>query len=78
MESNQSQKIYQLVINEDTHMEVPQDILTKVEGSSLEAMFSGRHDIEDEDGLVHFNRDPDIFKLVIDFLASDKYPDFAN
>ena len=41
-----------------------------MEGSSLEAMFSGRHQIEDSEGFVHLSRNPDIFKLVIEYLAS--------
>ena len=65
-------------MNGSTLIEVPQSTLTKVEGSSLEAMFSGRHDVENKDGLVHLNRDPAIFQLVVDYLHDFKAPDFIS
>ena len=67
MESKQTKepKKFKLILLGNIHYEVDQKILTKVEDSSLEAMFSGRHEIEDHNGFVHVNRDYYIFKLVI-------------
>ena len=47
---------------------VPRNLLTQVEGSSLEAMFSGRHDLRKIDGNPYLNRDPEIFKLMLSLL----------
>ena len=45
--------------------------LTSVPGSMLEAMFSGRHAVEeDEDGRVFIDRDGAAFKLVLEYLRS--------
>ena len=45
--------------------------LTSVPGSMLEAMFSGRHAVEeDEDGRVFIDRDGATFKLVLEYLRS--------
>jgi hypothetical protein len=69
-----NERVYKLVLKGNMLMEVPQSILTKVEGSSLEAMFSGRHNIENKDGHVHLNRDPAVFKLIIIYLLNDLHP----
>jgi hypothetical protein len=45
--------------------------LTSVPGSMLEAMFSGRHAVEEDDeGRVFIDRDGSAFKLVLEFLRS--------
>ena len=50
---------------------VPRNLLTQWEGSSLEAMFSERHNLERIDGNPYLNRDPDIFKLMLSQLRSN-------
>ena len=50
---------------------VPRNLLTKVEGSSLEAMFSGRHDLEKINGNPYLDRDPVIFNLVLSHLLNN-------
>ena len=50
---------------------VPRNLLTQVDGSSLEAMFSGRHEIEMIDGNPYLNRDPEIFKLMLSQLRNN-------
>ena len=52
---------------------VPRSLLTSVKGSSLEAMFSGRHHIKMlADGNPYLNRDADTFKLLISYLRNDR------
>ena len=41
---------------------VSKKLLTSVPGSSLEAMFSGRHELTKEFGKIFVERDPEIFK----------------
>ena len=50
---------------------IPRELLTKVEGSSLEAMFSGRHSLELKDGNPYINRDAEIFNLLLSYLRND-------
>ena len=50
---------------------VPRNLLTQVKDSSLEAMFSGRHEIEMIDGNPYLNRDPEIFKLILSHLRGN-------
>jgi hypothetical protein len=47
---------------------VPYAILTSIENSSLSTMFSGRHEIECVNGDPYIDRDPVIFKIVLDIL----------
>jgi hypothetical protein len=47
----------------------------QVEGSMLQAVFSGRHPItKDKKGRAFLDRDPDIFKLVLGYLRTDRPP----
>jgi hypothetical protein len=42
-------------------------------------MFSGRHDVENKDGNVILNRNPSIFKLVVEYLHNDmRAPEFVS
>ena len=50
---------------------VPRNLLTSVEGSGLEAFFSGRHELEMVDGNPYINRDPDTFLLLLQYLRND-------
>ena len=50
---------------------VPRKLLTSDEGSSLAAMFSGKHELELVDNNPYINRDPEIFKLLLTFLRND-------
>ena len=38
----------------------------------MEAMFSGRHPVQEIDGIIYLDRNPDIFKYVIQYLRGDK------
>ena len=50
---------------------VPRSLLTSVKGSGLEAFFSGRHELEMVDQNPYLNRDPDTFKLLLQYLRND-------
>ena len=45
-------------------------MLTRVEGSALEAMFSGRHSLKMIEGRIFVDRDADVFSMVISFLRN--------
>jgi hypothetical protein len=50
-----------------------------VKGSSLEAMFSGRHDIENKDGHVHLDRNPSSFKMLLEYMDNNfRTPEFVT
>ena len=49
---------------------LPRSLLCSVEGSALEAMFSGRHELRIIDGKVYVQRDPKIFRLLISYLRN--------
>lgn len=63
-------KIFKLNISGITvGFELSKDLLCKIKGSHLEAMFSGRHRLNvNEQGQVVLDRDPILFKYIIDFL----------
>ena len=46
--------------------------MTSAKGSSLEAMFSGRHELLRRDGKIFIDRDPEMFKLLVQFLRNDR------
>ena len=50
---------------------VPSSLLTSVEGSGLEAFFSGRHELKMVEQNPYLNRDPDTFKLLLQYLRND-------
>ena len=43
-----------------------------INDSAIEALFSGRHINQIEDGFLYIDRDPLIFSKLIDFLKSDR------
>lgn len=47
------------------------DILTSDKGSTLEKMFSGKHDHKIIDGKVFLDRDGETFKTLINYLRND-------
>jgi hypothetical protein len=47
------------------------DILTSDKGSSLEKMFSGKHEHKMVDGKVFLDRDGDTFKTLINYLRNE-------
>ena len=54
-------------------MQVGKQILTSVPQSKLAAQFSGAAQMNlDRDGRIFIDRNPDIFKHVIDYLTTDK------
>ena len=52
-----------LILNLRNQMtiEVSRKLLTSIPDSSLEAMFSGRHALEEQDGKIFVDRDPVAF-----------------
>ena len=48
-----------------TMFHLSKSLLTSVPESALEAMFSGRHEIQKKNGIVHLDRDPEAFSLLI-------------
>ena len=61
-----------LNIGGEKTIQVSRAVLTKVKGSKLEAMFSGRHPVEMFDGKYFIDRDLEGFMLVVDFLRNDE------
>ena len=57
-----------------TIIEEERSVLTQVKDSALEAMFSGRHYVEEKDGAVVLDKDPTIFKHVLSYLKYNKEP----
>ena len=55
-------------------MKVSLKLLTSIPDTPLEAMFSGRHPLEEKDGLILVDRDPKAFKYLIGFLKNRKIP----
>jgi hypothetical protein len=51
---------------------VPRKLLTQEEGSSLEAFFSGRHEVTKVDNHIYLDRDPEIFRLLLAYIGNDK------
>ena len=45
-------------------------VLTQVEGSLMEAMFSGRHPVEEVEGMIFIDRDPETFKHLLSYLRN--------
>ena len=55
-------------------MEVDRECLRSVEGSALEAMFSGRHEVTLKNNKPFVDRDPETFKHILYFLENNKLP----
>ena len=45
--------------------------MTSIPGSSLEAFFSGRHDLAKIEGKIFIDRDPKMFEYLIQYLRDD-------
>ena len=50
---------------------VRRSLLCSVDGSALEAMFSGRHSLTKVDGKVFVDRNPKVFMKIIDYLRNN-------
>ena len=54
-------------------------LLCSVPESSLEAMFSGRHKLNKQNDKVFLDRDPTLFRLVLNYLRNGKvWPSFED
>ena len=53
---------------------VRKSLLCSVPNSTLEALFSGRHHIDKVEGKYFLDRDPQIFRYVINYLGNGRYP----
>ena len=51
-------------------IKVKRSLLTSVPNSVLEAMFSGRHQLQEENGEIYLDRDPKIFLMLIQSLRN--------
>ena len=51
---------------------VRKSLLASVHGSSLAAMFSGRHSLNKIEGRIFIDRDPDVFRLLISYLRNNE------
>ena len=65
-------EIVELDISGIFQMKVRRSLLASVPGSTLDAMFSGRHQLKKEDGKVFIDRNPDVFRMMIDFLRNNQ------
>lgn len=62
------QDILELDVGGTETIKVSRSVLTRVKGSALEAMFSGRHTLQMTDGRIFIDRDSDLFGMVISYL----------
>ena len=67
------EQIIKLNVGGNKDIEVRWSTLIAVKGSVLEAMFSGRHELQKVDDRIFIDRDPEIFKLVIEFIRNLGY-----
>lgn len=52
-------------------LKVTRSVLTRVKGSALEAMFSGRHTLKlTNEGAIFIDRDADVFQIIIGYLRN--------
>ena len=66
------QDIVELNVRGDTNgFMVSRKLLCSVQGSALEAMFSGRHALPKIDGKIFVDRDPTIFRCIINYLSNN-------
>ena len=66
-----SSDVLTLDISGEKTIKVSRALLTQVKGSSLDAMFSGRHTLTVlEGGAIFVDRDADVFQLVVSFLRN--------
>ena len=63
--------IVQLNVGGHKDIDVRKSTLTLVKGSGLEAAFSGRHSLQSIDGRIFIDRDPQAFKMVIEFIRNN-------
>ena len=51
-----------------------------VPGSQLDKMFSGYHEIEERNGMIFLDRDPETFEFMINYLRNEReiYPVFTD
>ena len=74
-QNTKSDDIVTLNVGGEKTMQVSRTLLTKVKGSSLEAMFSGRHTVKKVKDNIFVDRDADVFTMVISYLRNGlKYP----
>lgn len=45
-------------------------LMCTVKGSSMEAMFNGKHTLTKRDKVVFLDRDPDVFVMVVSYLRN--------
>ena len=63
-----------VILRDSSKLNVSLKLLTSIPDTPLEAMFSGRHLLEEKDGLMLVDRDPEAFKFLIDYLKIRKIP----
>ena len=58
------------------HFGIQKSQVCLIKGSALEALFSGRHELEMKDERVFIDRDPQAFKMVVEFIRN--YGNFSE
>ena len=66
--------IVTLNLRNQMNISVSRKLLTSIPDSSLEAMFSGRHPLEEKDGKFLVDRDPEAFQYLIVYLQNHDIP----
>ena len=69
--NSSSSDLLTLDIGGQMTIKVSRSVLTRVKGSALEAMFSGRHTLKvTNDGAIFIDRDADVFQIIIGYLRN--------
>ena len=79
LQANDGEK-FELNVRGDTEgFTISKALLCSVPGSRLEDKFSGRHPIQKENGKVLMDRDPAVFRDLVNFLRNPTiFPVFEN
>ena len=78
--NNFGSEVLNLNIGGTHNLMCSQKVLTSVQNSSLQKMFSGLHDIKKVDDNVFLDRDGKTFQSLVNYLRNDRkiYPEFDN
>jgi len=71
-------EVVSLNIGGTTHLQTEKDVLTSVQGSLLQKLFSDMHDLKKVDGEVFLDRDGKTFETLINYLRNERkvFPEF--
>ena len=77
MPQNFSNDVIELNVRGES-MKLDKSALASIEGSALEAMFSGRHNLTHLNSKPFVDRDPSIFKHILYFLEYNRLPSVSD